>query len=73
MKRTKASQNEVGAAKTTHKTAEPKAMECGPEDPATTWKELVELLAEAGRTAQSTESTGGHHEMGEAVLESSAS
>lgn len=28
-----------------------------PEDPAAAWKELVDLLHEAGRTATSTEST----------------
>jgi prevent-host-death family protein len=34
-----------------------RAAETGPEDPATAWKELVDLLHEAGRTATSTEST----------------
>ena len=34
-----------------------RASETGPEDPAEAWSELVELLHEAGRTSQSTEST----------------
>ncbi len=31
--------------------------ECEPEDPATAWKELADLLREAGRAAESKEST----------------
>lgn len=34
-----------------------RASETGPEDPAGAWKELVDLLHEAGGTATSTEST----------------
>jgi len=34
-----------------------RAAETKPEDPAAAWKELADLLHEAGRTATSTEST----------------